>query len=347
MKKVISLPDRSAIVDEAIEWVIKMNTSELSETQTNDLHAWIAKSPVHAEKLLAVSDVWDETEDLSQLAELFPLHEVEQQAAKKRKFASSWFLNPGMAVAALLLVVGSVYLFPLSGNKPVQSFSSEIATIVGEYKTITLSDTSRVILNTNSKIEVAFDKNSQQRRIILQRGEAHFDVAKDKTRPFIVVVGDQEVRAVGTAFNIEIDQDFTEVTVTEGIVAISSDEATVSAEMEDNQLTAGQVAIIKNGSSEISTLEQKTIDKKLSWQKGRVVFEGEKLADVVEEISRYTTKKFVFSDEQVGNVRVGGYFRIGNIEEMLEVIDQTFDVDITADDDGVIYLASEEDPYSI
>ena len=90
-----------------------------------------------------------------------------------------------------------------------------------------MPDGSNIQLNTNSLVTIDF--NNEQRKLILVRGEAHFDVAKDKNRPFTVVVGEKSFTALGTIFNVQKRSNNTmELVVTEGKVLVA--EALKSAE---------------------------------------------------------------------------------------------------------------------
>src|SRR5690606_23127337 len=94
-------------------------------------------------------------------------------------------------------------------------------TEVGEHRTFSLPDGSTITLNTNSELKVTYDKDF--RNIRLLRGEAHFEVARDLDRPFLVYAGNGLVRAVGTAFTVFIhDPKEVEVTVTHGVIEVSA-----------------------------------------------------------------------------------------------------------------------------
>ena len=156
----------------------------------------------------------------------------------------------------------------------------------------------------------------------MERGEVLFDVAHDEKRPFLVIAGDTTIRAIGTAFNVELNDRNIEVTVTDGIVEVE----TAYMESIQNQgakpagslleipvenkrpaqIRAGQTAIIVQTMESLQPIDAIAIEKKLSWQQGVVVFEGETLEQVVAEISRYTTKTFLISDDGTRSIRIGG-----------------------------------------
>jgi transmembrane sensor len=106
---------------------------------------------------------------------------------------------------------------------PDALFATSAATKIGGLHTLDLPDGSVVHLNTDSRVEVQFTR--AQRRVRLARGEAHFTVAKNSARPFVVMAGDIEMRAVGTAFNVRLHPSTVEVLVTEGAVEVAAPEA--------------------------------------------------------------------------------------------------------------------------
>ena len=205
MNKVDNEKHESVILDQATKWVVELNSGELSVARAEMLHEWIRESPMHEASLLKASDIWDETNVL--VAETKPV---------PRPIKSIWSYKPGFAIAAVLLVtIFGVFLSNVSNlvEDDQTNLITDYETRVGEFRTIILSDSSSVILNTNSRISVAFNEQSEIRRINLLQGEAYFDVAKDAQRPFVVNVNKREIRAVGTAFNIKSKSNFIEVLV--------------------------------------------------------------------------------------------------------------------------------------
>ena len=115
-----------------------------------------------------------------------------------------------MAAAALVaLVVGGVLYWRSLG----------ITTELGEQRNLTLSDGTRVALNTATKIRVRYDNAA--RRVELERGEALFEVAKVPARPFVVIAGGRRVTAVGTSFVVRRDNEEVAVTLLEGKVTVT------------------------------------------------------------------------------------------------------------------------------
>jgi len=332
VKKVDPVNSDSEALEQAARWVVELNSGELSEARTEMLHEWLSESPLNEAKLLEASDVWDETNAL--VAETRP---DLNPPPRIRSF------GPAMAVMSVvfIMLIGAFLLNGINQNQHIDGpLAVEHATRIGEFRTVTLSDSSRVILNTNSRISVAYNEQSEVRRLYLLQGEAYFDVAKDPLRPFLVNVNGKEVRAIGTAFNIKWNNHYLEVLVREGIVDFVDLSQPSELKAPPERLTAGHILEIENGSKERSRLLPEKVNKRLLWQTGRVVFEGDKLKDVISEVSRYTETKFVFSDKKAESISVGGSFRIGKVAELLDLMKEGFDVNVEKMNDGTVVLSS-------
>lgn len=348
MNTVVQLPDRALMLEQASEWVAKMVSGNMSEADREALEQWLSESPLYSEALLECADAWDELDELAELAEMFP-RTPPQQVVTETSSVSSWHLSSELrwaAMAATVVFAALLLLFYPQNNQNLDAVRQAI-TAVGEYKTAVLPDGSKATLNTDSQVEAVFDADDSIRKVTLIKGEAHFDVQHDPSRPFVVEVGNTRVTAIGTAFNIDASSGELEVTVTEGVVEISVSGAISASEpavLEHSQrLEAGHIAIIADNQIElVEAVENSEIERKLSWQQGKIQFIGEPLSQVVREISRYTHYDFQFADAQAGDIRVGGYFQIGNIDEMLDVLSSSFDIEVIKNDAGVIHLASRQ-----
>jgi transmembrane sensor len=159
------------------------------------------------------------------------------------------------------------------------------ATNIGEAKEVVLSDGSVVTLNTNTRISVRYTKSLRQ--IALLQGEALFDVAKNKHRPFIVQAHDTQVRAVGTSFTVKlVSQQLVQVLVREGVIEIRRPDAPEALPV---RLTANNVALAPV-KAPISTAPMPTaqVSRNLAWRQGRIAFDNETLAEAAREFGRYS-----------------------------------------------------------
>jgi transmembrane sensor len=213
-------------------------------------------------------------------------------------------------------------------------------TRVGERRKVRLADGSAVTLNTDSEIRVSFSRD--RRDLQLKRGEALFEVARDASRPFVVAAGEASVRAVGTAFNIRLRDRLTEVTVTEGVVAVHDRRSgrSTTAAAKAGHVSAGGGMVVAPGAVASINLDSEALRTRLAWRQGMIELRGETLEQAVAEFNRYSARKLIIGDPRIASIRVGGEFGINESDKFVEALKTGFDVRATSGDSGDIYLVS-------
>jgi transmembrane sensor len=212
-----------------------------------------------------------------------------------------------MRVIAACLVAGLGLALALLGFHHGRSVTFETAT--GELRSIVLDDGSTVQLNAQSRLRVRFAEH--ERNVELLAGQALFQVAKDKARPFIVASGEARVRAVGTQFDVYRRKGGTTVTVIEGQVTVMSNEA--AAEVHDGRgdappslLSAGeQVTVVPRVAA---SPKRANVAAATAWTQRHLVFESATLAEVAEEFNRYNRRPLVVEDAGLRDFHVSGVF---------------------------------------
>jgi transmembrane sensor len=212
-------------------------------------------------------------------------------------------------------------------------------TQVGERRVVLLADGSRVRLNTGSTVEVALKKD--RRLVRLVRGEALFEVAHDKARPFLVDAGSAQLRAVGTAFNVRIRENVVELTVTEGVVAVAETSDAVRRTAAPH-IAAGDGAIIRPGAVAPTALDGQVLRQRTAWQDGVIEFEGETLPQAVDEFNRYRAQPIILGDARLANIRVGGRFEVDEADKFLTALTSSFPVDAIKSPDGSVLLVARQ-----
>ena len=204
----------------------------------------------------------------------------------------------GSAAASIAAVLASAGL----AWKVLRRNSFE--TRIGETEVVPLSDGSVITLNTDSKVEVYYTK--AMRRILLVRGEALFDVAKNKGRPFIVEARDMEVRAVGTSFTVKLLPDRpVQVLVQEGVVEVKRPEIPqappVRVSLNSKALAPPDAPI------HTESVEPVEVTRDLAWRLGRIAFDNKSLKDAAEEFGRYSDIR-ISIDPEVADETITGLF---------------------------------------
>lgn len=348
MSNISQFHSKERIQEQACLWISRMDRG-LSLIEKQELTIWINQNKAHHKILLDMASYWDDLSVLNELSGLFPLEKNNQKPNNKLyAFAIAASLAVFSFLGANLLQTNS--FFPFNDQQHLvqtQTFKTKI----GEQASFSMSDGSSIQLNTNSIVTVDF--TPLHRQLTLVRGEARFDVAKDKTRPFTVTAGEQSFTALGTIFNVQKDnKQAMELVVTEGKVLITS-----AAESLDNLnkafknpldellsgtlVVSGEKSTITNSDSTLVTkISLDQVQRDLAWQQGILIFEGEPLEQVLNEVSRYTNMKFTISDADLSNLKVAGYFKAGDIDGLLASLNSNFNINYTRISNNTILLAS-------
>ncbi len=327
---IVVLPSTVDIEAEAASWLVVLGRENVAQSDVDKLNQWLERSAKHRNIFAQLSAL---SGDLSILNEL---QDIEISTPNETRNVQTKFSRRGaLAVAASIFGLAfagtagrSFYLHHFR----LAAFKKQYVTAVGEQLNIKLLDGSEIKLNTDSQVAIDFSKNV--RMIHLVKGEAYFSVAKDKKRPFLVYAAEGVVRAVGTAFTVRLGlHDAVEVTVDEGRVelvslkkptATSARVPTQMARVSIAELTAGQNAVFTKRMESIAQIPRAELDRKLSWRQGLLAYSGETLRYVVDDISRYTDVQIEITDPALGDILIGGYFKIGEIEALFDSLEQTF-----------------------
>ena len=262
-------------------------------------------------------------------------------------------VRPALAVgcAAVALAL-AVVLAPRGDDSPETApgiAAGAFATSVGEMQTVVLADGSTVQLNTDTRLRVKV--TPRFRSVVLSRGEAHFEVARAPDVPFVVYTAMGAVRAVGTAFRVRILETDIEVTVSEGAVDLDRVSLTASAGIVDGfpaleeslgLLVAGQTVRF-NGPGDhleaVRDLSTSEVVRSLSWREGLLTFSGETLAEVIDEVGRYTNTEVLIVDPAIRDMRIGGVFRTGETDALLDVLETSFGIRVSRTDANRVELS--------
>ncbi len=343
MSKVVKLPNVETETGEACTWLARMERG-LTREEERELRAWMDEKPGNTGSLLQAASLWDRMDTLARLADLFP--KPEPRARRPR-------MTFALAASAILALAAGVYAWVThtTAGPPdrllnvAADYQQVFETAIGEHSTILLPDGTELTLNTNSRVRAFFSERGRQLR--LERGEVYVRVAHDESRPLTVWAEDRIVRAVGTAFNVEIKADqHVEVIVAEGKVVIGltgpgGEHEPAWLERIATPVVAGERAVLGDSEPKIERIDAESIDVKLSWRDGNLVFRGEPLAEALGEIGRYTRVEFIIRDEALKSIRVAGLFRAGDVEGLLTTLHQNFNIAYERVDPETIMLKSE------
>lgn len=307
----------------AAAWIGRRDAG-LTESEQRDFERWRNADPRHGEALARFDAAWSALARPRQTGAASALAgELGALARRQRRRRTGTALG---LLACLALGAGWGIQHTLSETGAAQ-------TIVLLPERRVLPDNSVVEFPAGTEIEIGF--TPAVRKIILKRGEAHFQVVKETTRAFVVEAAGVEVRAVGTAFAVQLGRTTVEVLVTEGTVAVepprplaadSAPRALATVEAGQRVSVATAVAAATATLPPVLPVPASEMEERLAWRSPRVEFSGTPLADVVAAINRYSRVKFVIEDAELGATALSGLFRPDDTEAVVRMLEQGFGV---------------------
>jgi len=275
----------------AADWAVRRDLRALSPEEEAEFQDWLAADVRHLGAYGRAEAVLGRLERLN-VAALEPAENANPSRWNRR------LILAGGAAASVAATIGVALHLPES--VPESTFS----TAIGQIREVVLADGSVVFLNTDTKIRVRFTEKT--RDIALLKGEAQFDVAKNKKRPFIVSAGDTRVRAVGTSFTVSmLPKKPIQVLVKEGVVELQRTDAVMAIPV---RASANIQAIAPVGAPIVTVaVPDEKLVRDLAWQRGRIALDNRSLEDAADEFARYSEVRIVV-DPAVSDRTITGLF---------------------------------------
>lgn len=289
----------------AVDWLLRLDDGPLDAGERLKFEDWLAADPMHR-------SVFEEARRLFSVSGKALAEKPEETRRALRKGERR---GTGLLALAVLALGAAFWV----ADGPLRLQADAITGIDGPH-IVELTDGSRVHLNASSAI--AEDFTPGQRRIRLLRGEAYFEVTPDAERPFLVEAGAVRVRVLGTAFNVNVTAQDTEVTVTENTVEIAA-----LSGGQDVALSSGE-RIAWDGSGQPGPIETVPLDSAVPWRSGRLVFEERPFERVMEEIARHLPGRVVVIGDALRARRISGSFDMSDHRHMLDSFATVFGVHI-------------------
>lgn len=316
---------------EAAEWRVRL--SEAGVASTPAFEAWLAADPTHAAAWTQAQRAWSRLDAAAALPEVSWGREQRLRDAEALRRRAAGVSRRRFAIAASLGVTAGGF----GGWAWFAARPEVYETTVGERRSVTLADGSVVLLDSASRVEVKYADD--RRDLWLRRGQARFEVAKDKSRPFRVEAGDRIVVATGTAFDVELLASQVQVTLLEGRVSVYStlsDPAGGGAGGSGRELSPGDRLIAPANPTasqapypRVEVVRVATADAG-AWASGALVFDGEPLPAVLERMNRYSERRLVAADAGARSLRISGTFKAGDVDTFLDALTAYFPVKTTS-----------------
>jgi transmembrane sensor len=332
-----------AVMRTAGAWLAKRDRGFTPEEQAQFDH-WRRSAPSHAAAVRQLERTMTTFDRLGELASDYGgLPDPDAFAPKaevRRKRSLRWWV-PAISVAAAAAFALLLYRPAARTATALQHF----ATVSGGYQHLTLADGSVVDLNGDTILDVAFAPG--ERRVRLSRGEAHFQVAKNPARPFIVSAGSVSFRAVGTAFNIRLGTADVELLVTEGKVQVSP--PPTETPIIDSVTRPDRIPLVEAGyrvliplapapPPRIAAVTPADIEQRLAWQPRLLELRKTPLSQIVAELNQHApagSPRIVIADDQLADFRIGGNFRADQADAFVRLLETSFDVSVERSSDTI------------
>lgn len=316
-------PNAKVVQARAAEWVAERHyAAEWSADNQAALDAWFAEDLANEIAYWRLDAAWDRTNRLAAMRR-------SPQAPNSGTGKLRSYLPRFVAVIAVGAVIGAV-VFHQSSPQAETTF----ATPVGGQKTLSLSDGTRVTLNTDTSIRI--ERKGAARRVWLEKGEAYFEVHHDSAHPFIVWTAGHRITDLGTKFSVRNRPDGLglKVVLIEGAAEIRSADAWVTNHRAI--LKPGDVAVATARTLAVSREAATSIGEDLTWRQGLLVFRHTTLAEAVAEFNRYNEQKISIADSEVGEMRIAGTFQARNTELFTEAVKELFKLRVSKSGDQTI-----------
>lgn len=311
---------------QAADWFARLLASDVSARDLEAFERWCAASEDNADAYAAVAADHD-------FARLLADDPVITDATRKARILFARHDRRGglrrlvaLAAAALVAVAIGAVGWRMHRN---EGATEALATAIGKQRTVTLADGTRLVLDTNTRLDVRL--GDKAREIVLREGRIDVDVARDP-RPFSVVSGRGVVRDIGTRFEVERHGEDVAVTLLSGAVNVSL------AGAGETKLVPGQQARF-GATGGIIVADAEALDDAARWTEGTLVFKQRRLGDLIADVNRYSTVQIRLADRSLADLRVSGVFHVGDQAALLEALRKGWSISTTQTSEHEIELS--------
>ena len=330
----LDAPRGERVRQQAAEWIVRRDAGFTAGEQ-DEFFEWLSADPRHAEAYAKLQALYKR---MDVMVEWRPLHAIEPNPDLLAVSRPRWHRGRTLAWLggmAALIAVG----FTLWHERPAAPSPLPVRLAAGEAASSSerhaLEDGSIVVLNRGAQVTVRFE--TRRRVLDLVSGEAYFQVAEDKARPFVVRVSGVAVTAVGTEFNISLTANRLEVLVAKGRVRVEPPPAASPAPnaplaAAEQTLDAGHgVVVLTDAPAPTWIVEAYTpqvVAQKLAWKNDLIDFRALPLSEVILEFNRRNHTQLIIADEELTRLPITGSLRLTNLDSFLELLTVTHGIQI-------------------
>lgn len=299
------------IQEQAIDWLLQLQAAPKDDMLVKACALWRAGDAKHELAFTKASRALSDSRFL-----LLQDADFAKTAARKPNY-------PIRATVSSMLLFGALAGSFIAFDGPMR-LRSDVMSASNEMPIIKLTDGSTVQLNAGSAI--AFSITENVRRVKLLRGEAYFIVAPDIERPFTLTAANGEVTALGTEFDVKLKNTGADVVVTEHAVQVQTSTTSTAFNPRDTLRLEQGHGVFYDNASGIGQVTRVDPELAASWRSGRLVFEDQPLASVIEDIARHLPGRVMIANSDLADRRITGTFDLSAPSTALEDFIKAFDL---------------------
>lgn len=309
-----------------IELLHHLMAGSTTEEENRQLMEWFRQCVSKEEFFMLFETAWRDSQDeMPRDVQERMYRRLNRKLDEEKKHAKvvslrprfSWKIWQQVAVACIILVLSLVNYRMNDKQKQLSTQNFTVSAEKGQRAFVTLPDSTKVWLNSDTKISYPADYGMEIRNVVLE-GEAYFEVAKNPEKRFIVETKGMQVEALGTSFNINAyrDDDKIIASLFSGSVRVSYDD---------------HVAILKPHESvkvdllthSFSQYKDENMQEIALWRQNEITFDGESLEEITRIMNRLYNTTIYIEDESLKKECYIGTIRNNSLENFIDIINLT------------------------
>jgi len=299
------------LAEQAADWIVRLSADDPDERSNAEagFAAWKQADPRHAAAAVRLETLLARLDGIRDSGSQEPARQALRVTRPQRTQSR---IIAALALTTALLLPGWMAL----QSSPTNILLADLSTTSGKWSNQTLADGSRLSLSGLTAVDLEFDADT--RTIALLRGEILIDVAADNTRPFIVTTEHGSIRALGTRFVVNRQDEATVLHMIKSRVEVSFDRQT-----QPLIISAGQsMRFSSNGETELTTIDGDTLES--AWQQRQLVVRNRPLAEVLDELSRHRPGLIRYDRTAIAGMNVSAVLPLSDTDRSLQLLVNNF-----------------------
>ena len=291
-----------ALSDQALDWIIRLNSGDAVPQEQLDWAAWREQSPEHSAAAEEAEALWQG---------LGPAGSAWGKTTSTRRVTRRAILGGS---AALVVAAGFNQLGVLGPH-----LFADYQTAAAERRDLVLDDGTQVAMNARTAFSGHFD--SGQRGATMYRGQALFDIKPQPATPFTLQAGPHRIHSKNGGVDVEFESNKLTVAVLNGEVDVTGGATPIT-------LQANQMLQI-NGQGMQAQVQAVDAQAHTAWRRGKLIFNNRSLADLATELERYRGGRIVVMGDALAAMKVTGVFDLSDPEGVLDNLGQSLQVQVS------------------